>query len=93
MDRPQQYLSARVPPELRNRFKALAALHGRSVQDLLREVVSNYVSREEAAARPLTVGTVIARLRPHREALRARGPASCSVRLGGARGCPPRQRR
>jgi predicted nucleotidyltransferase len=67
----QAFLSARVPVDIRNRFKALAASKGLNVQELLREVVGAYV--EDEATRIPEAGTVIRTIKAHSNDLRAAG--------------------
>ena len=56
------FLSARVPAEVRNRFKALAAGRGVNVQTLLREAVEAYVR----AQTPPDLAGVLKTLSAHR---------------------------
>ncbi|EEE48077.2 nucleotidyltransferase family protein [Roseibium alexandrii] len=65
------FLSARVPVPLKNRFKALAAERGAKVQDLLQQIVQNYV--DDQSAGPLAATDVIARLRGVRGDLEGQG--------------------
>ncbi len=65
------YLSARVPIELRNEFKSLAAKRGEKVQDLLRMVLQNYVDREDI--QPPSAGIVVRRLRQKQHELKGMG--------------------
>ncbi len=67
----QAFLSARVPVDIRNRFKALAASKGLNVQELLREVVGEYVEAE--ATRIPDAGRVIRAVKTHVEELRKAG--------------------
>jgi predicted nucleotidyltransferase len=78
----QAFLSARVPKEVRNRFKMLAASRGVNVQALLREVVGDYLKTQsvpEAAA-------VIRALRAHGDELRELGVERLSLVGSVARG-------
>lgn len=78
----QAFLSARVPKEVRNRFKMLAASRGVNVQALLREVVGDYLKTQsvpEAAA-------VIRALRAHADELRELGVERLSLVGSVARG-------
>ncbi|NRG16674.1 nucleotidyltransferase domain-containing protein [Rhizobiales bacterium] len=61
------YLSARVPASLRNRFKSIAARRGQKVQDLLNQIVEDYVEREDKGAPVAT--DIIRKLRMHRDEL------------------------
>lgn len=72
-DQETAYLSARVPVALKNRFKALAAERGAKVQDLLQELVSDYVAGEGEQA--LSATDIIARLRGRKEELQKQGIA------------------
>ena len=65
------YLSARVPAALRNRFKSIAARRGQKVQDLLNQIVEDYVEREDKGA-PLATD-IIRKLRDHRDELTRMG--------------------
>jgi predicted nucleotidyltransferase len=65
------FLSVRLPVELRNRLKALAARRGVSLQLLMRDALAEFLAREEAEAPKLA--EVVARLREHAPELRARG--------------------
>jgi|GEM_PF-553004 len=78
----QAFLSARVPVKVRNQFKTLAASQGKNVQELLREVVGDYLQTQsvpEAAA-------VIRTLRSHADELRALGVERLSLVGSVARG-------
>ena len=65
------FLSVRLPIELRNRLKALAARRGVSLQLLMRDALTEFLAREEAEAPKLA--EIVARLREHAPELRARG--------------------
>lgn len=65
------YLSARVPAPLKNRFKSLAARRGLKVQDLLNQVVADYVAEEDRQAPVAT--DVLRRLRRHQTAMAEKG--------------------
>lgn len=65
LDTDTAFLSARVPVPLKNRFKSLAARRGLKVQDLLNQLVEDYVQREERQAPVAT--DVLRRLRDHRQ--------------------------
>lgn len=67
------YLSARVPAHLRNRFKSLAARKGAKVQELLNEIIEEYVAREDRPA--VTATEAIKALRNLRPDLEAAGIA------------------
>ncbi|TYC63949.1 nucleotidyltransferase domain-containing protein [Stappia sp. BW2] len=81
------YLSARVPVPLKNRFKSLAARRGLKVQDLLNQLVADYVAEEDRQAPAAT--DVLRRLRRHQTALAEKGLAHLylfgSVARGDAR--------
>jgi predicted nucleotidyltransferase len=76
------FLSARVPAEVRNRFKALAASRGVNVQTLLREAVEAYVR----AQTPPDLAGVLKTLRAHRGDLLDMGLDRLSVVGSVARG-------
>lgn len=65
------YLSARVPERLRNEFKSLAARRGMKLQDLLQEVVEDYIKREDIE--PPSAGTIIQCLRRNQKELEEAG--------------------
>jgi predicted nucleotidyltransferase len=65
------FLSVRLPLELRNRLKALAARRGVSLQRLMRNALEEFLSREEAEGPELA--DVVAKLREHAPELRTRG--------------------
>ncbi|MEP2757541.1 MAG: nucleotidyltransferase domain-containing protein [Hyphomicrobiales bacterium] len=67
------FLSARVPARLKNRFKALAAGRGAKVQNLLQQIVREYVEREDKA--PVLATDVIAHLRAAETQLKGQGIA------------------
>jgi predicted nucleotidyltransferase len=65
------FLSVRLPVQLRNRLKAVAARRGVSLQTLMRDALEALLRREEAE--PPTLAEVVARLREHAPELRKRG--------------------
>lgn len=65
------YLSARVPAPLKNRFKSLAARRGLKVQDLLNQLVADFVAEEDRQAPVAT--DVVRRLRRHQTAMAEKG--------------------
>ena len=65
------FLSVRLPVQLRNRLKAVAAKRGVSLQTLMRDALEALLRREEAE--PPTLAEVVARLREHAPELRTRG--------------------
>lgn len=65
------YLSARVPTPLKNRFKSLAARRGLKVQDLLNQLVADYVAEEDKQA-PIATD-IVRRLRRHQAAMAEKG--------------------
>ncbi len=71
MSKEAVFLSVRLPVEIRNRLKALAARRGVSLQLLMRDALAEFLAREEAKAPKLA--EVVARLREHAPELRARG--------------------
>ena len=78
----QVFLSARVPKEVRNRFKMLAANRGVNVQTLLREVVGDYLKTQSVP----DAASVIRIVRDHRPALEAIGIERLSLVGSVARG-------
>jgi predicted nucleotidyltransferase len=65
------FLSVRLPVQLRNRLKAVAAKRGVSLQTLMRDALEALLRREEAE--PPKLAEVVARLREHAPELRTRG--------------------
>ncbi|EAV40145.1 DNA polymerase, beta-like region [Stappia aggregata IAM 12614] len=65
------FLSARLPTPLKNRFKSLAARRGLKVQDLLTQLVADYVAEEDRQAPVAT--DVVRRLRQHQTAMAEKG--------------------
>lgn len=65
------FLSARVPVELRNRLKAIAAKRGVSLQRLMQDAVEDFL--KEAEREPPQLAEVVARLREHAPEMRERG--------------------
>lgn len=78
----QAFLSARVPKEVRNRFKMLAASRGVNVQVLLREVVGDYLKTQSVP----DAASVIRIVRNHRQALESLGLERLSLVGSVARG-------
>lgn len=83
-DQDTAFLSARVPARLKNRFKSLAARKGTKIQDLLTEIIGEYVAREDRVA--VTAAEAIRRLRAMRPALEAAGIAHLHLFGSVARG-------
>lgn len=65
------YLSARVPAPLKNRFKSLAACRGLKVQELLNQLVADYVAQEDRQAPVAT--DILRRLRRQQTAMAEKG--------------------
>jgi predicted nucleotidyltransferase len=65
------FLSVRLPGDLRNRLKAVAARRGVSLQSLVRDALEALLRREEAE--PPKLAEVVAKLREHAPELRTRG--------------------
>ena len=65
------FLSVRLPTDLRNRLKAVAARRGTSLQQLMHEAVEELLAHAEAE--PPRLAEVIAKLRAHAPELRKRG--------------------
>jgi predicted nucleotidyltransferase len=65
------HLSARVPTETRNHFKALAARRGQAVQDLLLQLVEDFIEAETQS--PPKRAVIVALLQAHRDELCALG--------------------
>ena len=61
------HLSARVPTETRNHFKALAARRGQAVQDLLLQLVEEFIQAETQT--PPRRDAVVRQLQAHRSEL------------------------
>ncbi len=78
------FLSARISGTARNRLKAVAAMRGQSLQDLVAEVVVRFLAEQDR--QPPHLAEVIGRLRQHEAALRTRGIATLSVFGSVARG-------
>ncbi len=78
------FLSVRIPAEMRNRIKAIAAGRGQSVQNLIGELVERFLAEQDRRAPALS--EVVAQLRAHEASLRGRGIASLSVFGSVARG-------
>lgn len=78
------FLSARIPTPLKNRFKSLAARKGQNVQELLNEVISDYVAQEDR--QPVTAGEVIKGLRSIKPELKEAGLSHLSLFGSVARG-------
>jgi predicted nucleotidyltransferase len=71
MIRETAFLSVRLPVELRNRLKAVAARRGVNLQCLVRDALEALLKREEAE--PPKLAEVVAMLREHAPELRTRG--------------------
>ena len=65
------FLSVRLPTDLRNRLKAVAARRGLSLQRLVRDELEALLRRE--GAEPPQLAEVVAKLREHARDLRTRG--------------------
>jgi predicted nucleotidyltransferase len=65
------FLSARVPVELRNRLKVVAAKRGVSLQRLMQDAVETLL--EDAEREPPQLAEVVARLRAHAPEMQERG--------------------
>lgn len=78
------FLSVRVPPEVRNRIKAIAAARGETVQDLVGSLVDHFLAEQDH--RPLALPAILARLRGREAELRRRGVAGLWVFGSVARG-------
>ena len=78
------FLSIRVPDEVRNRVKAVAAARGENLQDLIGTLLERFL--EEAERKPPELADVLRRLRTIEASLRSRGVASLWVFGSVARG-------
>jgi predicted nucleotidyltransferase len=78
------FLSVRVPEDVRNRVKAIAAGRGQKLQDVIGDLITRFL--EEAERRPPTLTDVLRRLRPLEAELRTKGVASLFVFGSVARG-------
>ena len=78
------FLSVRVPENVRNRVKALAAQRGERVQDLVGGLIERFL--EEAERQPPQRADVLGRLRALEPTLRDRGIAAVWVFGSVARG-------
>lgn len=78
------YLSVRVPAEVRNRLKAVAARRGERLQDLIGGLVTQFLA--EADRKPPELGEVLQRLRSIRDLFQARGVEALWVFGSVARG-------
>jgi predicted nucleotidyltransferase len=65
------FLSVRLPPEIRNRVKAAAAVHGQTVQELVGSLVEQFLAEQDRS--PPALPTILSRLRNHEAELRQRG--------------------
>lgn len=65
------FLSIRVPEEVRNRVKAIAAARGEKLQDLVGSLIERFL--EEADRRPPQLADVLQRLREREADLRDKG--------------------
>ncbi|WP_043344674.1 nucleotidyltransferase family protein [Belnapia moabensis] len=70
MDR-TAFLSVRLPPEIRNRVKAVAAARGQTVQDLVGGLVEHFLAEQDR--KPPALAAVLARPREREADLRRRG--------------------
>ena len=71
------HLSARVPTETRNHFKALAARRGQPVRDLLLQLVEDFIEAETRS--PPKRAMIMAMLKAHRGELSALGVQHLSL--------------
>ena len=71
------HLSARVPTEIRNHFKALAARRGQAVQDLLLQLVEDFIETETQT--PPKRAMIVAVLQAHQSEFLAWGIRSLSL--------------
>ena len=78
------FLSVRVPEDVRNRVKAIAAQRGERVQDLVNGLIERFL--QEAEQKPPNLADVIGRLRAIETSLRARGVVALFVFGSVARG-------
>jgi predicted nucleotidyltransferase len=83
MDR-AAFLSVRLPPEVRNRVKAVAAARGQTVQDLVGGLVTHFLAEQDR--KPPALAAILTRLREHEVGLRRRGIAGLWVFGSVARG-------
>ena len=70
MDR-AAFLSVRLPPEVRNRVKAVAAARGQTVQDLVGSLIEHFLNEQDR--KPPSLPVVLTRLREHKADLSRRG--------------------
>ncbi len=78
------FLSIRVPDEVRNRVKAVAAARGENLQDLIGTLLERFL--EEAERKPPQLAEVLRRLRELEPRLREHGVAALWVFGSVARG-------
>jgi len=78
------FLSVRVPEEVRNRVKAVAAARGEKLQDLVAGLIERFLV--EAERKPPELADVLRRLRSLETSLRSQGVASLWVFGSVARG-------
>lgn len=78
------FLSIRVPDDVRNRVKAVAAARGENLQDLIGTLLERFL--EEADRKPPQLGEVLRGLRELEPRLRKRGVAALWVFGSVARG-------
>jgi predicted nucleotidyltransferase len=78
------FLSVRVPKDVRNRVKAIAASRGENLQDLVGSLIDRFL--EEAERRPPALSDVLRRLRDLEQALRSKGVANLWIFGSVARG-------
>lgn len=78
------FLSVRVPEEVRNRVKAIAAARGEKLQDLVGGLIARFL--EEADRRPPQLANVLRSLREREADLRNKGVAALWIFGSVARG-------
>ena len=78
------YLSVRVPRDVRNRIKAVAAARGEKLQDLMGGLIERFLT--EAERQPPDLSDVLRRLRLLEERLRSQGVVAAWVFGSVARG-------
>jgi predicted nucleotidyltransferase len=78
------FLSIRVPAEVRNRVKTIAARRGEKVQDLIGGLILRFLDEQEQT--PPQLGEILRRVRELEPSLRAQGVAALFVFGSVARG-------
>ncbi len=78
------FLSVRVPEDVRNRLKAIAAARGEKLQDLVGSLIDRFL--EDVERRPPELADVLRRLRALEQPLRNKGVANLWVFGSVARG-------